>query len=204
MQEFVLHRDNYRCAVTGIVDSKSAATGKTELQHGEHFAAVDNAHILPYSLIPASKEEPAIDRSSTIWQVINAFSGISLDDLNGNNINRPENGITLEHSMHQFFGSLSICFEPTIQPDIDTVLRWAPALFLPLPGTVSFVTRNLIPVPDPRYLALHAACAKVVHASGMAKFLSDVIEDLEVTKVLSSDGSSAHLLHHALATVAVQ
>lgn len=69
---------------------------------------------------------------------------------------------------------------------------------------MSFDGGSKVPVPNPSYLALHAACAKVVHASGMAKFLDEVIEDLELTPVLSSDGSSAHLLHHALAMVAVQ
>lgn len=72
-----------------------------------------------------------------------------------------------------------------------------------LPETVSFVSRSNIPVPDPRYLALHAACAKVVHQSGMAEILDKLIEDLERTDVLSSDGSSANLLHHALMMAAV-
>lgn len=130
----VLRRENYRCAITRRVDDKSVGDGKTQAQNNDSPTMVDNAHILPFSLVPASTEAPAvgrildcnaivltinaskqIDRSSTVWQVISAFSGISLDELNGNNINRPENGIALDHMVHRWFGELSLCFEATAQ-----------------------------------------------------------------------------------------
>jgi len=56
-----------------------------------------------------------------------------------------------------------------------------------------------LPLPDPRYLALHAACARVVHLSGAMAYINKVLSDLEEIGVLSSDRSSDVLLHHALA-----
>ncbi|GBE80265.1 hypothetical protein SCP_0214820 [Sparassis crispa] len=69
-----------------------------------------------------------------------------------------------------------------------------------LPKHVTFTTTDpeLLPVPSPDYLALHAACAKVAHLSGAAKYIDKVLEDLEEMPVLSEDGSSARLLEDAL------
>ncbi|KIO15905.1 hypothetical protein M407DRAFT_86656 [Tulasnella calospora MUT 4182] len=69
---------------------------------------------------------------------------------------------------------------------------------------MSFVSRSDIPIPDRRYSALHVAGAKVVHKSGIAEILDKLLEDLERTEVLSSDGSSADLLHRAIAMVVMQ
>lgn len=161
-------------------------------------------------------------KSASVWQVIEAFSGISLDDLNGNLINRPENGITLDSIIHKEFGRLSLCFVATevvsiVPRNIASTLlftkgrkahtykvqNWNIKL-RDIPETVTFVPRAGVPLPDPRYLALHAACAKVVHASGMAEILDRAFDDLESMPTLSNDGSSAYVLQHALATIIVR
>lgn len=139
-----------------------------------------------------------------VWEILNAFSGIRLDELNGRKINRPENSIALSTMVHQEFDSLCLCFKATDIVNTYKVLRWKAAALLPVPETITFVSRGDVPVPDPRYLAVHAACAKVVHQSGMAEILDELFNELEQTRVLSSDGSSVHLLHHALNVILVQ
>ena len=57
---------------------------------------------------------------------------------------------------------------------------------------------NGLALPDPRLLALHAACARVTHMSGVAEAFNEVECDVEDTRVLAYDGSSAHLLDHLL------
>ncbi|KZP20503.1 hypothetical protein FIBSPDRAFT_742124, partial [Athelia psychrophila] len=52
--------------------------------------------------------------------------------------------------------------------------------------------------PDPRYLKLHAACAQVAHLSGAAKYIDNILRDLEEIRVLANDGSSADLLDFQL------
>lgn len=40
------------------------------------------------------------------------FGGISLDELDGKNVNRPENMLTLSIDPRRFFGRLKIWLEP--------------------------------------------------------------------------------------------
>ena len=43
------------------------------------------------------------------------------------------------------------------------------------------------PIPDRRYLTLHAAVARVVHMAGMAEYLDDIIRKQENIRVLSDE-----------------
>ncbi|KIO19098.1 hypothetical protein M407DRAFT_83235 [Tulasnella calospora MUT 4182] len=207
MRDLVLHRENYRCILTGKCDLNSTIGEniKTVIQDDEDVTVLECAHILPFSFLPSSENPGVLERYGMIWQVITAFSGIPLDELNGDNINRVESGITLESAMHQLFGSLSLCFEATDEVNTYRMRYWGIPRRIQsiIPDTVTFVPRAEIPVPDPPFLALHAACAKVVHQSGMAEILDKFCRDLERTAVLSTDGSSAHLLSHALEMIAV-
>lgn len=54
-----------------------------------------------------------------------------------------------------------------------------------------------LPVPDPQYLALHAACARVAHLSGAGEYIDKVLREIEETTVLANDGGSK-VLYHAL------
>ena len=66
---------------------------------------------------------------------------------------------------------------------------------------VAYLSRLLEPTFDkniPKLLGLHAACARVAHMSGAAEALDEVERDVENTKVLALDGSSAHLLDYLL------
>ena len=71
-----------------------------------------------------------------------------------------------------------------------------------LAGTLSQVTFRSddpsLPPPNPRYLALHAACAKVAFMSGAAEHIDMIMRDIEDIKVLAADGSSAEVLALAL------
>jgi hypothetical protein len=50
-----------------------------------------------------------------------------------------------------------------------------------------------LPLPDPRYLALHAAVAKVVHMAGMTEFLDGVLTKYERIRVVSDESGSEYL-----------
>lgn len=43
------------------------------------------------------------------------------------------------------------------------------------------------PLPDPRYLAFHAAIAKVANIAGMAEYLDDILRKYEEIRVLSDE-----------------
>jgi hypothetical protein len=68
-----------------------------------------------------------------------------------------------------------------------------------LPPDVTFTsTSSQLALPDPRYLALHAACARVIKFSGVSGYIERILRDAEETRVLSEDGSSAELLEQLL------
>ncbi|KAF9483354.1 hypothetical protein BDN70DRAFT_791535, partial [Pholiota conissans] len=61
--------------------------------------------------------------------------------------------------------------------------------------TITFTSTDLsLPLPNSRYLRLHAAVCRVAHLSGAARYLD--LEDRKIEKlgVLACDGSSADLL----------
>ena len=66
---------------------------------------------------------------------------------------------------------------------------------LDLPG---FERPASLPLPDARYLEIHAACCKVAHMSGAAEYLDAIIRDMETMSFLASDGGSAEVLIHAM------
>ena len=78
-----------------------------------------------------------------------------------------------------------------------------PNILNPLPATVTFTARGGLPLPDPRYLALHAACAKVAHLSGAGEYIDAVDRDIDSTLVLAKDGSSAKLLAEAMNSIRI-
>ena len=63
---------------------------------------------------------------------------------------------------------------------------------------ITFQTKTDIALPNPDYLRIHAACCKVALLSAATEHMDKILEDLEDMRVLSKDGSSAHVLAFAL------
>jgi hypothetical protein len=59
--------------------------------------------------------------------------------------------------------------------------------------TLKSPNENDFELPDPRYLALHAVLARVVHMAGMAEHLDDIIRKYEDIRVLSDDSGVEYL-----------
>lgn len=79
-----------------------------------------------------------------------------------------------------------MCLTPRLQ-----TANWVPDDLAPVGVQITFTTADHnLPIPDPRYLAIHAACAQVIHATGMAKCLDKVLQDMEEMDVLPEDGCS--------------
>ena len=60
-----------------------------------------------------------------------------------------------------------------------------------------------LPLPNPALLALHAACARVLHMSGAAEYFDQCDRDDEELRVLSEDGSSFEHLYDRLHSAAI-
>lgn len=59
-------------------------------------------------------------------------------------------------------------------------------------------------LPNPYYLRIHAACARIAHISGADEYMNAFVRDLEGTHVLANDGSSLPLLETALQAATVR
>ncbi|KAG8899708.1 peroxisomal assembly protein, partial [Tulasnella sp. 403] len=221
-----LKRDSYRCMVSKLQDSQHF---KKEL--GGFGMRTEVAHILPFSLNTLKNDQMASEfpllqlmvtylyaaqslQKPRVWEIIEMFSRVRLDELDGQDINRLENILTLSSVIHREFGELNIwlksvedkphCYRLEMASSVGEMF---PPIIMPAAGTVvEFTTSDLtdLPLPDPRYLALHAACAQVAHASGAAKYIDELLRDMEDRTVLAEDGSSFKLLDHALSLVNAQ
>jgi hypothetical protein len=161
-----------------------------------------------------------------VWEVIQRFGCISLNELNGNDINRLENVMTLEKTQHSIFGVLCSWLEAVDVSSVYSTLRSAFSDFsfskqhepntyriratdrlhhsaLPIGQLVTFRTTDVkLKLPDPRYIALHAACAQVIDASGMGRHLDQILTDQEELNVLPENGHS-DVLMNALRAVTI-
>jgi hypothetical protein len=115
--------------------------------------------------------------------------------IDGSNIDRPTNAITLTAHFHKRFGDFDIYFEPTTQTPhtykiIPTrshnIFREA---ILPVTRTFHLTDNHNIDLPSPRLLAIHRAIALILHLSAAGGYIDDILRDLDELDV-KSDGST--------------
>jgi hypothetical protein len=113
--------------------------------------------------------------------------------IEGTNIDRPYNALTLSVGFHRDFGSLKVYFEKELGMHRYTIKTTKPLLrFRPTLPT----TRDLFLAPDyniepplPRLLAIHRACCLIMHLSGAGEYIDKVLRDMEDISV-RSDGTT--------------
>jgi hypothetical protein len=143
------------------------------------------------------------------------------EEFNGAMVHCMENVMTLSIDAHYLFNKLQlwleelvtfhICFselvlnEAILQPTPHTyrVKAIFPVRYLGIPETVTFTTPDSVhlPLPSPRYLHLHAVCARVVQLSGAGPYMQTILQDMDDMDdmcALESDGSSADVLESSL------
>ncbi|KAI6021955.1 hypothetical protein EDC04DRAFT_2901153 [Pisolithus marmoratus] len=194
----------FRCAVTKVYDSTTILASNELIMKVEHEGAEAGpthcARIFPES-INANIASGSEKYATSVWAVLVHFGYSSLrEELDGPNIHRLENVITMEPSLHNKFNSLQVWFTATgrsneykLEASYDFFIRR-------YPNYVTFSTPDpkKLPLPSSTYLAIHAACAKVAHLSGAAEYIAEIFRRMEETLVLAEDGGSAELLHTAI------
>ncbi|KAJ9191517.1 hypothetical protein DTO164E3_8803 [Paecilomyces variotii] len=190
-----LRRDNDRCMVTGVIEDESSAaqgappsvyTGPTEL-----------SHIIPLS-IGSWKDKKTDHKVAQIWATLRkVFPSISMEPAD---VNNDDNLMTLFELAHTGFGNFTLALEPTGAPHEYKILRFkkqstALNVFLPPPNSrgdciVRFKKHADVDLPNPVLLETHAALAKILHASGMAEYIENILEEREHVRCLSSDGTT--------------
>jgi HNH endonuclease len=114
--------------------------------------------------------------------------------VEGANIDRSYNAITLTLDFHRRFGNLQIYFEAI--PGVEhtyTIKSTLPLLVfrppLPITRALSMTPEHTIDPPMPRLLAIHRACCLILHISGAGEYIDKVLRDREAPTA-RSDGST--------------
>lgn len=115
--------------------------------------------------------------------------------IEGSEIDRPRNAMTLTNNLHLFFGDFQIFFKPIEGSSntyrIDTFLPHA-ALnnMLPVTRTLFVTHERTIEPPSPRLLGVHCAIAHILHFSAAGAYIDKILEDTAGSGV-HADGSTA-------------
>ncbi|OAA64348.1 hypothetical protein SPI_02995 [Niveomyces insectorum RCEF 264] len=208
LREDCLKRDRYRCVVTRAFDNREfrrrMEAGITTDDDGASFdlgptlpRGLHVAHILPHALTKAESENNSeLDETKkTTLKILNMFDSGVLSLIEGIEIDRPRNAMTMAPEMHEDFGGFSIFFEPVPGAPAHTYrvqhfLHPAVARVYGLPVTRTFFQHaTTIDPPSPRLLAIHRAVAHILHMSGAGKYIDKLLDDLNKDYV-RSDGST--------------
>jgi hypothetical protein len=158
---------------------------------GNTFAHVEVAHIIPYGLTKSGDGRLDESKQSAII-ILNMFDLGIVHLIEGTDMHRPYNGITLSLEMHKSFRQYDIFFEPV--PDspphtyrISTFLP--PGLEDSLPTTKTLFAHPTTDPPSERLLALHCAVAHILHLSDAGDYINKILRDME-DGVVRGDGST--------------
>jgi hypothetical protein len=114
--------------------------------------------------------------------------------VQGTDIDRTLNAITLTHDFHQLFGNFECYFEPegseshtyVIDSTREGILR---NRIFPVHRTLFLTDTRTIDPPSPRLLAVHSAIAHILHMSAAGSHIDSILEDLGQKETMA-DGST--------------
>ncbi|KAF5334992.1 hypothetical protein D9611_010051 [Ephemerocybe angulata] len=219
-ESLVKRRDNFHCLLTGCPDRRACIDGDDAFREQvlkENYDGIPSTtygcHII--NLVTDSRVRGG-DYSMSTWAILQRLGLQSvLEELSGHGVHRLENMITAILDAQLLFNELRIWFvavpnSPNVYELHHNLERWdfhakvqAGKIELKTPDPVN------CPLPSPRYLEIHAACARVAHFSGALRYIykrlwnADCVE-MMMPPVLDADGSSesAGLLARLLANKA--
>ncbi|KAF4976838.1 hypothetical protein FZEAL_6552 [Fusarium zealandicum] len=200
-----LVRDRYRCVVSRKFDRAEAIRRRDPQGNeprdedgnplrGQSFDALEVAHILPHSLTQVNSKRQLDPSREAALAILNMFDSGAGFMIEGTNIDRPRNALTLTPSLHQMFGDFQVFFEPVSQQPhtyrIDTFLDyWLLEDLLPATRTLYLTESRTIDPPSARLLAIHNAIAHILHLSAAGDYIDKIFRDLEEHGV-RQDGST--------------
>ena len=116
--------------------------------------------------------------------------------IQGPEIDRPRNALTLTHDFYQWFGDFQVYFEPIPSRDHTYIIRthvsedyFFRRPSLPITRELYLTPERTIEPPAPRLLAIHCAIARILHLSGAGEYIDKIYRDMEEHGV-QADGST--------------
>lgn len=104
--------------------------------------------------------------------------------INGPEIDRPRNALTLTTGLHRLFGAFELYFEPVDNaPNTYNIDMFLPYLVaghaVPVTRTLFTTEERTIDPPSPRLLAVHRAIAHILHLSAAGDYIDKILRDIE-------------------------
>lgn len=191
-RKLLRERQGYKCAVS-LSTYDRPLPRNIALPQTYTSRRLQAAHIMPFCLskYDASNTDSTVSSAIT-WDMLESWAGIGQATLGGEKINNLSNLILMSTEVHEDFGSFTFWFEETDKPHTYNIRlqerevrpNWADS------ATFDDESNKGLPLPNPQYLAIHAAFAKVFYATGAGEYIEQVWRDAEDIGVLSADGSS--------------
>ncbi|KAF7301682.1 hypothetical protein MIND_00733700 [Mycena indigotica] len=212
-----LARDNFQCIISNGFDLDSLKTSPdlVELMKESHGypVSVRGCCIFDHARLYGFERDDgkhmggtsalALLRSLGMKDIVDRFSVTGLHQLGVHNL---INVVSMQPNVAALFHTLNLVLEPVAgEENAYDIVCAEPNLLRGLAHVFDRVTfqnhaKENLSLPDPRLLALHAVCARVVHMSGAADVWphprDDDDEDL---LVLEPDGTSMDMLYAKLA-----
>ncbi|PGG97452.1 hypothetical protein GX51_07315 [Blastomyces parvus] len=199
-----LIRDHHRCVISRQFDLREATIrvekpgdsvqdDEGNLLRGP-YVYLEVSHIIPHSLTRPDADGQLSNSKKAALMVLNMFDCDVSNMIDGVNIDRPFNAMSLTHDFHIDFNNFSVFFEPV--PDQEHTYRidtFLPAGILPLPvtRTLYLTSDQSIEPPSPRLLAIHRAIAYILRLSGAGEYIDKILQDMEEMGV--REGGSTEL-----------
>ena len=101
--------------------------------------------------------------------------------IEGTEIDRPRNAITLGVRLHLLFGDFEVFFQPVDYEEhtyrIDSFVPQALGDLLPVTRKLYLTESRTIDPPSPRLLAVHNAIAHILHLSAAGEYIDHLLHD---------------------------
>ncbi|KAF2967839.1 hypothetical protein GQX73_g5726 [Xylaria multiplex] len=193
-----LIRDLHRCIISRRFDLAEAMKRRLDpggsrddegnLIANDPFepAQLEVAHILPHSLTRMNQgDELNVSKESTL-SILDMFDVGVAELIQGPEIDRPRNALTLTHDFHQWFSDFQVYFEPVPDSDHTYTIRThvAEEYFfrrpaLPITCELYLTPERKIEPPSSRLLAIHCAISRILYLSGAGEYIDKIYRDME-------------------------
>ena len=113
--------------------------------------------------------------------------------IEGTDVDRPRNALTLTSSLHERFGEFKVYFRATDQPHTYQIDSFDPPYakdpILPVTRTLFLTEMRTIDPPSPRLLAIHYAVSQILHLCAAGEYIDKILRDIDQVGV-RADGST--------------
>ncbi|KAK3372428.1 hypothetical protein B0H63DRAFT_496921 [Podospora didyma] len=204
-----LVRDRHRCVISRRFDFDEALEriethgdgardddGVLFSEDTSPMITLEVAHILPHSLTKADPSAQLDPSREAALSILNSFDTGIAYLIEGAEIDRPRNVITLTHFLHQLFSDFRIFFKavPDQQPHTYHIGTFLPRHLmrdphLPVTRTLYLADSRATDAPLPRLFAVHYAIAHILHLCAAGDYIDTILRDADEHGV-RADGST--------------